>query len=564
MYLKFFLLLVFMNLNLYAQPGIQELWSLGGSMHDECNEVKMDSKGNLVLLGLFNDEIDIDPGQDVKMIKSKGEQDVVVLKLDPTGKLLWYYQFGGVKNEIALSLSLDALDQIYVTGNFEDEIALKSSFGDVVLKSTGMQDAFIFKLNEDGLLHWARQWGGIREDFTFSITTNLHNETFIAGYFTDSMMVKVKNQDQNIISNGGKDIFVAKIDRDGFFSWIHTYGSKTDDIATKIMDYNSNIITYGAIYDTIDFDPGPAELLLGRSSKPTAYILSLNTDGEIHWVKGLSGDNSIFTSGGKVDYNGNILLTGFFTNKVDMDPGSEVYELSSYASSGDIFICKLDSNGNYTWAKQFGGNYHDVGLDVAVDKLNNIYFTGCYEFGADFDPGPRTKILFSDSTDKNNAFVCKLNSHGELQWAKEMYGKIGEVGLSIFVDKQDRIYNTGVFSDQTNFDHGITNHLLTSHGESDMYIMILDPLISSEKNKYASEKNSFYPNPARNYIIVSGDEEIIEVNIRDLNGRSIFEIMPSKTESDKMINIELLGSGLYQLILSTKYGSKSSLLSIIK
>lgn len=82
------------------------------------------------------------------------------------------------------------------------------------------------------------------------------------------------------------------------------------------------------------------------------------------------------------DSNNNILTTGYFRSSADFDPGIGSNILSSAPGPGpfsylDIFILKLDQNGNFIWAKNFGGGgVDDYGFAIATDLSNNVYVTG--------------------------------------------------------------------------------------------------------------------------------------------------------------------------------------------
>jgi subtilisin family serine protease len=74
----------------------------------------------------------------------------------------------------------------------------------------------------------------------------------------------------------------------------------------------------------------------------------------------------------KSDHNGNVITVGVFTGVVDFDPGPGTFTMSSIASSNDIFILKLDGNGNFVWAKQIGGvSQNDQASELITDAAGN-------------------------------------------------------------------------------------------------------------------------------------------------------------------------------------------------
>src|SRR3972149_452336 len=95
-----------------------------------------------------------------------------------------------------------------------------------------------------------------------------------------------------------------------------------------------------------------------------------------------------------VDSGGNVYTTGAFEGAADFDPGSGVYGLTS-AGIADVFVSKLDPNGNFVWAKAMGGVLDDIASSVTVDDAGNAYTTGQFAGSADFDPGPGVNDLTS-------------------------------------------------------------------------------------------------------------------------------------------------------------------------
>jgi hypothetical protein len=95
-----------------------------------------------------------------------------------------------------------------------------------------------------------------------------------------------------------------------------------------------------------------------------------------------------------IDKNENSYTTGSFRGTVDFDPGIGTNILStSPFGIPDIFVQKLDVNGNLLWAKRMGGTSYDAGSSIAVDDFGNVFVTGIFFGTADFDPGSGMAIL---------------------------------------------------------------------------------------------------------------------------------------------------------------------------
>lgn len=82
------------------------------------------------------------------------------------------------------------------------------------------------------------------------------------------------------------------------------------------------------------------------------------------------------------DAQGNIYITGSFTDSVDFNPGPGTFYLTTPAGNKpDAFIQKLDANGNFLWAKSFRGTFNDIerGERIVVDDTGNVYLLGQFQ-----------------------------------------------------------------------------------------------------------------------------------------------------------------------------------------
>ncbi len=142
---------------------------------------------------------------------------------------------------------------------------------------------------------------------------------------------------------------------------------------------------------------------------------------------------------------------------------------------GDTYISKLDISGNFVWAKQMVGSAYAGGSSITVDASGNIYTTGTYIGGVDFDPGPG---IYNLSSGGSTAFISKLDVSGNFLWAKHFIEQTGfssnSGGNSIALDVSNNIYITGTFQDTVDFDPGTGVNNLISTGMTSIYVSKLD------------------------------------------------------------------------------------------
>ena len=102
-----------------------------------------------------------------------------------------------------------------------------------------------------------------------------------------------------------------------------------------------------------------------------------------------------------------------FAGSCDFDPGAGATSLGAVGSS-DIFISKLDKNGNFEWAKSMGSTGADGGVSIALDHMGDPIIGGSFVLTADFDPTATISNLTSFGS--NDIFVTKFNSMGPVSY----------------------------------------------------------------------------------------------------------------------------------------------------
>jgi hypothetical protein len=194
---------------------------------------------------------------------------------------------------------------------------------------------------------------------------------------------------------------------DGDFVWAKQMGGTDYDVGQGIaVDMAGNVYTTGYFQGTADFDPGPGSFNLTSTGNEDIFVSKLDSAGNLVWAKQMGGTSGDAGQDIAVDAAGNVYTTGFFYSTVDFDPGPGTFNLTSTGDT-DIFVSKLDSAGNFVWAKQMGGTDPDAGYDIAVDAAGNVYTTGYFWGTADFDPGPGSFNLTSAGF--SDIFVSKLS-----------------------------------------------------------------------------------------------------------------------------------------------------------
>jgi hypothetical protein len=372
--------------------------------------------------------------------------------------------FGGTSNGYALAV--DALGNVYTTGNFLGTVDFDPNAGIFNLSASG-KDVFICKLDPAGNFVWAKSMVGGGNNGAFSIALDAAGNIYTVGSFHDTVDFDPNAGTYNLFAGNTPDAFISKLDPAGNFVWaknIGAIGSNVGAVSVSV-DAMGNIYTAGAFYGTVDFDPNAGVSNLTAVGNSDLFISKLDSAGNFVWAKSMGGSpNSI-----GISTHGDIYITGTFQGTADMDPGAAIFNLTAQ-SGNDVFICKLDTSGNFVWAKSLmGSGGNDESNSLTIDTSGNVYTTGYFSLTVDFDPNAGVHNLTAANGD---LFICKLDASGSFVWAKQIAGTTGEC---ITLDKLGNVYTTGQFGTGTvDFDPngGVFN--LSTAGTTEIFIDKLD------------------------------------------------------------------------------------------
>ncbi len=370
------------------------------------------------------------------------------------------------------SITVDNAGNIYTTGYFSNTVDFDPGPGTSYLTSAGNNDIFASKLDASGNFVWAKRIGGSGNDVSYSVAVDAAGNVYTTGLFSSAADFDPGAGTFNLFSTGGSDIFVSKLDSSGNFIWAKQIGSLDNDISYSIaVDASGNIYTTGIFHASADFNPNSGTFNLSPVGNYDIFVSKLDASGNFVWAKQMGGTGNDIGNSVAIDTAGNVYTTGFFSDSADFDPSAGTFNLQSGFYPG-IFVSKLDSAGNFLWAKKMGGAGNNEGASIAVDKSGNAYITGYFQGSADFDPGSATFNLSSSGNE--NIFVSKLDGSGNFVWAKQMGGNGSDRGKSITISGSGNVYITGYFGATADFGPGTEVFNLTSTGVNDVFVSKLD------------------------------------------------------------------------------------------
>ncbi|HBI14409.1 MAG TPA: hypothetical protein DDY20_02645 [Desulfobulbaceae bacterium] len=460
--------------------------AMGGASSGGGEDIFVDASGNVYTTGYFYGTADFDPGPGTFYLTSAG-RDIFILKLNSSGRFVWAKSIGGWTNAVegrAASIAVDNSGNVYITSVFDSAADFDPGPGTSILTSSSYKDIFILKLNSSGHFVWAKSiggWGDVPEyeSRKGSISVDTSSNVYITSKFVGTADLDPGAGTFYQTSAGGADIFISKLDRVGNFVWAKAMGGIEDDEVKDIfVDASGNVYTTGTFMGTSDFDPGPEMFYLTSVGAEDIFISKLDRSGNFVWARPIGPIGGIVGTfvtphGISVDILGNVYSIGQFAEVWTWASDSPVWtNLGGYTS--DMFVSKLDSSGSPVWVKIIGGSQQSTAAaGISVDTLGNVYTAGSFGGTIDADPGDGTFSL--TSAGDWDIFISKLDSSGNLVWAKAIGGPSSDWASEISIDASGNMYTTGSFAGTVDFDPGPGTFNLTSAGVyGDIFVLCLN------------------------------------------------------------------------------------------
>ncbi|MCK6588800.1 MAG: hypothetical protein L6Q76_14590 [Polyangiaceae bacterium] len=253
------------------------------------------------------------------------------------------------------------------------------------------------------------------------------------------------------------DIFIVKLDRDGAPVWSRSFGDDKSQFVHRVaVDADQNIVMTGHFRGTVDFGGGP---LISAGAKDV-FLVKLDASGNHVWSKSFGDDQDQVARGVAADQDGNVFIAGTLWGSAD-------FGNRSVTSAGwdDIFVVKLDKNGDAIWTKTFGDQETQEAWDIATDREGNVIMTGFALGNFDFGDGPTAGAGMPD------AVLVKLDGNGITRWSRRFGDGGMQFGQSVAVDSKGNIVMTGQVHGSIDFGDGPVK----SAGKHDIYIAKFSP-----------------------------------------------------------------------------------------
>lgn len=407
----------------------------------------------------------------------------------------WGKAFIGTGDNVIRGMATDKDGNSYIAGFFWHTLELGEGNDDPVITSNKFQDIFVAKVNSQGKVLWAKNYGAktfhktsaqesdahnldnddpLPLSYANSIALGPDNSLYITGAFQGTVDFHPEGESQNVTSNGFQDIFVLKLSTGGDFKWVRAVGSHNYEEAIGVTtDKSGSVYVNGYYFSDIDFDPStPNQHILPASGNSDGYIWKLDKDGNFGWVKRFGDGHFANVKQVNIAENGNIMVLGDYAVSMDLNPNDDGTAIVN-SLGRDTYLSILDETGKYI--KSYSTYATDEfatseAIRFTNDQLGNTYVVSNLMGKVNFAPNhPNSQTMTLDSPDwKYSGTIFKLSASGEPMWATKISNSDMSFVYDVTTTPNKGIFITGFFANSATF--GNINITQQSSNSMDAYV----------------------------------------------------------------------------------------------
>ncbi len=379
--------------------------SVGGLSDDKTSCIALGSD-RIFVGGSFAGTADFNPGSGVANLTGAGFTDGYVLALDTAGSFISVARIGGSGIDVITGVAVNALGTCVITGYFEGTIGFTPSAPGLAMTSAGSYDAFIVGFDNTLAPLWSKRIGGPTADNGISIATDASNGIVYGGYFSGTGDYDPGQAVFNLTSTGSIDAVIARLDSNGDFDWAVHVGGVNDDVLGDIDVHDDGTVAVtGYFIDAADFDPGTSQANLTAVGQRDCFIMVLDANGNLDWVKQVG---SLMVDEGKnieLSSSKEILVAGFYGDAIDLDPGTQVHNVSS-AGGDDGFAIHLNASGDLLESATYGSASEEVASVATFMSDGGVLVAGTFSGQMDADPFSGSQQLTPNG--QSDVFIVRL------------------------------------------------------------------------------------------------------------------------------------------------------------
>lgn len=383
--------------------------NFGGSGEETLRAVITTSDGGYAMLG-FSNSIDGD-----LMGKTVAVNDYWLLKLDALGNLQWSKTYGGSKDDRGQSL-VQTID-----GGFALTGYAMSDDGDGS-NNEGFHDNWILKLDTQGNIEWEKSFGFSGHDHSYDILQTDDGGYYFVGFLDITSARADGNTEKrgSLTRHGVGEFWGTKIDDKGDLQWRGYFGGSNNDRAHSVVRSNDGGYVMAGFTESEDFD------ISNTRGSYDFWVVKNDKNGNLLWEHSFGGSGIEISQDIANTADGGYVITGnTFSNDTDV---------SNNKGESDIWLIKIDDEGNLVWQKTFGGTAFDAAESVSPSKDGGFILIGNSK-SSDKDANA--------NAGENDIWLIKTDADGNMVWQKTFGGTNLDYGFDAIETDDNAILLVG-------------------------------------------------------------------------------------------------------------------------
>jgi len=463
--------------------------SFGGTESDKGISIGTDSSGNVYISGYYNTSADFDQITLTNNNASGTNKENFVAKLDSNGNVLWAIpggnQSGGCCDDRALGMHVTPGGDVFITGTFWSSYYLGVRGAPGTIDVPGSQrnahdNSLLAKIDTDGNPQWVIGFGGDNtsggcswpiydaDDHSYDVKVDSDGFIYVTGFFSgydadfDGFTITNPEWGNDCQPMG----YIGKLDSNGTWLWVDKFDGIKDQRGSRdnrlAIDQFSNIYVVGGFQDR-----GPNQVAnfgpfsLNSNGEWDAFIFKMDKEGNWLWAEGIGSNKTDRANSIAIDICDDIYITGEYRNPMvfagaNASNGSDTL---SHKQKRDVFIAKMNNQGEWKWAKRARSSATDKPYQMSVDRNKQVFLCGTSGDSLKFNDNLTvTSQIPGDTT--MSAWVAQLDGStntGDWVWAKLAGSDTDDDDRTndICPDGFGNVYAVGFFEDLADFDGNI-------------------------------------------------------------------------------------------------------------
>jgi hypothetical protein len=471
---------VVLSVNLSAQT-TDWVKSFGGINSDKGISIGTDSLGFIYISGFYNSEATFDA-----ITLSNGgpstNKENFIAKLDSNGNVLWVIpggnQSGGCCDDRALGMHVTPAGDVFITGTYWGSYKLGVDGAPGTINATGGNNhdtSVMGKVDKDGNPQWVISFGGDNtsggcpypiydaDDHAYDVKVDKDGFIYVTGFFSgfdadfDGFTITNPDWDVDCQPMG----YIGKLDSSGNWLWVDKFDGVKDQRGSRdnrlAIDQFSNIYVSGGFQGTGNYGP----YSITSNGEWDAFIFKMDKDGNWLWAEGFGSNKTDRANSIAIDVCDDIYITGEYRNPM-VFPGANASngtDTLSHKQKRDVFVAKMNNQGQWKWAKRARTSGTDKPYQMSVDANKQVFIGGTAKGEMTFTSGLVAPPQIPGDTTMS-AWVAQIDgssNNGDWVWAKMAGSDTDDDDRTndICADGFGNVYAIGFFEDLADFDGAI-------------------------------------------------------------------------------------------------------------